>query len=211
VRDWVEWHAGYDDPASALAARLDRVRTHLSVAIDSASAGPVRLISLCAGQGRDVIGVLPSHPRRADVHAVLIESDPDNAALAREHAAAAGLRQVEVRQADASLAAGFADVLPADILLLCGIFGNVSSDDIRRTAQAAPALCGPGATVIWTRHRRPPDLTPQIRSWFAASGFAEVAFDALGTASLTGVGVGRLRHAVAAPLPDQPLFAFGPA
>jgi hypothetical protein len=208
VRDWIEWHAAYDDPSSPLAARLNQVRAHLSEAIDRAPAGPVRLISLCAGQGRDVIGVLPGHQRRPDVHALLVEFDQDNVALALGRAAAAGLSQVEVRRADASLTASFADALPADILLLCGIFGNVSSADIRRTAEAAPALCAPGATVIWTRHRRPPDLTPKIRAWFTASGFAEVAFDALDTASLTGVGVGRFGHARGTALPDQPLFTF---
>lgn len=211
MRDWVAWHDAYDDPSSPLAARLNRVRAHLSRAIDHASAGPVRLISLCAGQGRDVIGVLPGHSRLPDVHAVLVEADRDNVAVARDLVAAAGLQKVEVRQADASRVDNFADALPADVLLLCGIFGNVSSADIRRTAAAAPALCTPGATVIWTRHRRPPDLTPKIRAWFAASGFAEVAFDALDTSSLTGVGVGRLSQATAAPIPDQPLFTFRPA
>jgi hypothetical protein len=44
-------------------------------------------------------------------------------------------------------------VLPADVLLLCGIFGNVSDGDIRRTVQAVPALCRAGATVIWARPR----------------------------------------------------------
>src|SRR5262249_13116556 len=99
----------------------------------------------------------------------------------------------------------YADVLPADVLLLCGIFGNVSEGDIQRTAQAAPALCAPGATVIWTRHRRPPDLTPRIRAWFRASGFDEVAFDTPDTKALTGVGVGPL----ARPRPRGP--AAGPA
>ena len=109
--------------------------------------------------------------------------------------------QVEVRQADASLVTGFADALPADVLLLCGIFGNVSDRDIQRTIRAAPALCRAGATVIWTRHRRAPDLTPQIREWFAAGGFAEIAFDALPTSVLTSVGVSRLGRAPAAGLP----------
>jgi hypothetical protein len=66
--------------------------------------------------------------------------------------------------------------------------------------------------VIWTRHRRPPDLTPQIRAWFAAAGFDEIAFDALGTSALTSVGVNRLRRApgiAAARLPSRPLFTFG--
>ena len=95
------------------------------------------LVSLCAGQGHDVIGVLPDHPRRGDVRAVLVESDARNVVLARRAAAGQGLPGVEVRQADAGLVAGFADVLPADVLLLCGIFGNVSDHDIRRTVQTA--------------------------------------------------------------------------
>ena len=217
--DWVDWHAGYDDPASALTARLRRVRMHLSQAIDQAPAGLVRLVSLCAGQGHDVIGVLPGHARRDDVAAVLVESQPHNAELARRHAAAAGLRRVDVRQADASRAEHFADALPADILLLCGIFGNISTSDIQHTVSAAPGLCSAGATVIWTRHRRQPDLTPQVRAWFISAGFDEVAFDALDAGAWSGVGVnrlraagpGRLRAAGPGPWPDRPLFTFRPA
>ena len=156
VKDWVAWHAAYDDPSSPLSARLRCVRSHLSEAIDRVPSGQVSLVSLCAGQGHDVIGVLPHHPRRGDVRAVLVEADPRNAGLARRAAARRGLSGVEVRQADAGLVAGFADVLPADVLLLCGIFGNVSDRDIQHTVQASPALCRPGATVIWTRHRRRP-------------------------------------------------------
>ncbi len=210
-RDWVAWHQGYDDPASSLSWRLERVRAHLSEALASARPGPIQILSLCAGQGRDVLNVLPGHPRREDVRALLVEADTTNAGVAAEHAAAAGLTRVYVRQADASLVSNFADVLPADVLLLCGIFGNVSESDIKRTVDAAAALCADGATVIWTRHRRPPDLTGQVRGWFAASGFDEVAFDALDTGRLTAVGVQRLR---AAPdrtggYPAGPLFTFG--
>lgn len=211
MKDWAEWHSAYDDPSSSLTTRLERVRAHLRQALEAAPAGPVRLVSLCAGQGRDVIGVLPDHPRRRDVSAVLIESDERNAAAARRSAAGAGLAQVEVRQADASRAGQFADVLPADVLLLCGIFGNISARDIQRTVAAAPALCSAGATVIWTRHRRAPDLTPDIRAWFSASGFDEVAFDALETSTLVGVGVSRLRRGTAGGLPVGPLFTFGGA
>ncbi|MEV4898910.1 hypothetical protein AB0K48_57265 [Nonomuraea sp. NPDC055795] len=32
-------------------------------------------------------------------------------------------------------------------------------------------LCAPGATVIWTRHCREPDLGPRVCSWFAEEGF----------------------------------------
>ena len=208
MRDWAAWHEAYDDPSSFLNVRLRKVRERLSEAIGAAPAGPVRLVSLCAGQGRDVIGVLPGHPRRDDVDAVLVESDPRNAKAARRAAAQAGLGQVEVREADAAAVAGFADVLPADVLLLCGIFGNVSDEDIKFTVEAASAMCRPGGTAIWTRHRRPPDLTPQIRAWFAASGFEELAFDELDTEDrLMSVGANRLRRATTS-LPDRALFTF---
>jgi hypothetical protein len=203
----VAWHEGYDDPASSISARLKLVKQHLAAAVDRAPAGPVRLLSLCAGQGHDVLGVLPGHPRRDDVTAVLIEADPVNAARARRGAAVAGLARVEVREADASRPAG--DAVPADVLLLCGIFGNVSAADIERTVAAAPALCGPGATVIWTRHRREPDLTPRIRAWFTAAGFEEVAFGAPESAPRTAVGAGVLRDGGGAMLPEGPLFRFG--
>ena len=209
MRDWTSWHEQYDDPASSLRTRLALVRAHLSIALATAPPGPVSLVSLCAGQGHDVIGVLPDHPRRDDVAAVLVEFDPRNAALARDRAATAGLANVEVREADAGMAAAYADALPADVLLLCGIFGNVSDEDISQTASAAAGLCAHGGTVIWTRHRRPPDLTGQIRSWFAAAGFDEMAFDAPATAKLTSVGVHRL-SAARAPLPDGRLFTFRP-
>jgi hypothetical protein len=205
--DWEAWHAAYDDPSSLLAQRLRLVRLRLSEAIDRAPPGPVRLVSLCAGQGRDVIGVLPGHPRRDDVRAVLVEVSPGLAGAARSAATQAGLAQVEVREADAAAVASFADALPADVLLLCGIFGNVSDEDVQRTVEASAAMCTPGATVIWTRHRLPPDLTPRIRAWFAASGFDELGF-AVGPDSLMGIGANRLRRPATAGLPDGPLFAF---
>jgi hypothetical protein len=210
VTDWVAWHRAYDDPTSSLSIRLERVQSHLATALDQVRPGPIQLVSLCAGQGHDVLGVLPGHPRSDDVTALLVEGDARNAALATERAEAAGLGQVRVRRADASLVANFADALPADVLLLSGIFGNVSEADIKRTVDAAAALCADGATVIWSRHRRPPDVTGQIRAWFAACGFAELAFDAPETKYLTGVGVHRLasRPGRTAGHPREPLFTF---
>jgi hypothetical protein len=211
MKDWVAWHRAYDDPTSSLSIRLVRVRWHLARALDQAPPGPVRLVSLCAGQGLDVLGVLPAHSRRRDVSALLVEADPLNAEVARAGAASAGLDGVRVRQADAGMVASFADALPADVLLLCGIFGNVSAADIKRTVDAAASLCADGATVIWTRHRRPPDITVEVRDWFSAAGFDEVAFEPLQTDALTGVGVHRLARRVPGTprSPEQPLFTFG--
>jgi hypothetical protein len=71
----------------------------------------------------------------------------------------------------------------------------------------------PGATVIWTRHRRPPDRTPRFRALFTAAGFEEIAFGSPETAPQIGVGAARFRGTAtpaAAAWPDEPLFTFRP-
>ena len=105
------------------------------------------------------------------------ELDERNVALARQAAQAAGLHAVEVLQADAGITDACAGAVPAQIVVACGIFGNITDSDIRATVAALPSLCAPGALVLWTRHRSPPDLTPAIRSWFGKAGFREEAFD----------------------------------
>ena len=151
------------------------MQQRLREAIDSSPPGPIRLVSVCAGQGRDVLGVLEGHDRARDVRALLVELDAHNADVARTRAAAAGLGGVVVMQADAALTAVYRDAVPADVLLLCGIFGNVSDEDIDYTVRNASRLCAPGATVLWTRGRWEPDLTPRIRRWFDESGYEELA------------------------------------
>jgi S-DNA-T family DNA segregation ATPase FtsK/SpoIIIE len=97
--------------------------------------------------------------------------------------------------------------VPADLVLACGVFGNVTDADIVRTIDALPSLCARGATVIWTRHRRPPDATVAIRAELAAAGFEEVEF-AAPDGFRFAVGVHRL---VVAPPPfrrDVEMFDF---
>ena len=180
---------------------------NLRAELERAPAGDVRLISLCAGQGRDVIGVLTGHPRRDDVRARLVELDERNVALARQAAQAAGLHGVEVLQADAGITDACVGAVPAQIVVACGIFGNITDSDIQVTVTALPSLCAPGALVLWTRHRSPPDLTPAIRSWFGEVGFREEAFDTSHDGFMS-VGAHRLTGEPAALMPGQRLFTF---
>ena len=176
-------------------------------AIDAAGSGRIRLISACAGQGLDVIGPLTGHARADDVRALLVEMDAHNVEVARARAAAAGLAAVTVVQGDASVTSAYRDAVPANVLLLCGIFGNISHDDVRTTVAAASSLCAPGAIVVWTRHRRRPDQTSWIRGLFTEAGFVEIAFDSPGEDRFA-VGTHRL---FADPLPytaDLRMFTF---
>jgi hypothetical protein len=177
-------------------------------AVPQDHAGPVRIVSLCAGQGRDVIDVVAGFPRREEVSALLVELDPALAAFARERADAAGLGAVvRIVEGDASLSRWYEDQVPADLVLVCGVFGNISAGDITATIEALPSFCRPGSHVVWTRHRRPPDATPAIRARFAAAGFTELAFEAPEGTVMT-VGHHRFDGETTPFDPDRRLFDF---
>src|SRR6476660_2079079 len=159
--DWYAWHGDYTDPASGLSARLRTVQERVRAELDRLPPGPLRVVSMCAGQGHDLLGVLVDHPRRDDVSALLVEYDPRNVAAARVAVADAGLTAVRIVEGDAGLVDAYAGYAPADLVLACGVFGNVSDADIRRTVDACRGLCRRDGAVIWTRHRREPDLVPQ--------------------------------------------------
>jgi predicted acetyltransferase/8-oxo-dGTP pyrophosphatase MutT (NUDIX family) len=176
--DWVGWHAPYADPGSPLSRRLAIVQTHITRVLGETAPRPVRVLSLCAGEGRDLLGVLSGGGDADRVAATLVELDAELAERARASAAAAGLAGIEVLTADAGDPTAYPDAGPADLVLAVGVFGNVPDDDVRGTIGRLPALCATGASVIWTRGRTPPDRTPVIRGWFADAGFEEIAFDA---------------------------------
>jgi DinB family protein len=174
ARDWVAWHRQYELPGP-LSRRLAIVREQVELVLAGGD-GPVRVLSLCSGEGRDLIGPLARHRDRRSIRGRLVEVDETLAGRAAESLRQAGLAGVEVSRGDAGDTTSADGAVPADLVLLCGIFGNISDEDIRRTVVTAPSLCAPGAAVIWTRHRRAPDLTPAIRDWFAAEGFGHEAF-----------------------------------
>ncbi len=183
--------------------RLAVVQRHLRTTLYAAPPGPIRVISVCAGQGHDLLGVLDGHPRAGDVQARLVELDPQNCDAAR----AAAPPGVEVVTGDASNTSAYDGAVPADIAIVCGVFGNISDEHIGNTIRTLPSLCAPGATVIWTRHRRPPDITADVRKWFGDAGFAEVAFESP-DGFIFGVGVNRLARDPEPFEPDKLMFDF---
>lgn len=195
---WVQWHADYDRPGSPLARRLAVVQEYLRTAFDVP--GPPRaVLSLCSGDGRDVTGVMADLPGRVR-RAVLVENDPELAGRARRAADDHGLAHVEVRCQDAGAVGSFADVIPVDVLLLCGVFGNIHHETAKTVIGLIPDLVNTGGHVIWTRGGSHPDRRPEIRSFLRAAGLEEIAF----TGDPEPFGVGLNRVGVAAP-PTRPL------
>jgi hypothetical protein len=203
-KDWFAWHHQYDEPTSRLAQRLEIVRSRVRIVLDEAPPGPLRVISAVAGQGRDLLPVLATHPRAADVTARLVELDPRNTAVARS--LDSGPAAVEIVTGDASLVDGYAGLAPADLVLLCGLFGNITGEDIRHTILTTRALTRAGGTVIWTRRRDENDATDFIRDVFAEHGFEFVWLSEPSVGF--GVGVHRYRDEPD-PLPaGERMFTF---
>ena len=209
--DWNAWHDDYADPHSALSARLAIVRSEIRAALArrTGTAEPLTVLSACAGDGRDILGVLAEQdePLRGRVEGTLLETDRRNLERAERFCRDTGLSRVRLRDSDAGLSSSYLGAAPADLVLMCGVFGNLTDADVRRLIEFLPALCRPDATLIWTRSRRAPDLTPAIRDWLAAAGFTELSFTAPPEV-LGSVGTHRFDGEPPPLAPDQRLFTF---
>jgi predicted RNA methylase len=180
IDDWHEWHGEYDAPGSELAGRLAAVRAHVARVVADAPAGPVTVISVCGGEGRDIAGALDGHPRRDDVRGRLVELDPDNAAAARRSIAAIGLDRFEVVTGDASTSDAYAGLDPAELVIVSGLFGHIDGDDQVRLISFLRQLCRPGGSVVWTYTALGVEgRVAKLRECFVDQGFEEVAFEAI--------------------------------
>ncbi len=207
--DWTAWHDQYDT-SLALMARPREVRALIARCLDACPPGPLRVISVCAGDGRDLIGALAAHPRAADVEARLVEGDAQLVERGRAAADDAGLAErIGFVLADATRGASYEGFAPAAIVLACGVFGNIRLDDTERLVASLGWLAAPDGFVIWTRGlgRGGAAHARRIREAFRAHAFDEVA----ATTTADGVFlVAAFRHrAPGQPPPDRDrLFEF---
>ena len=176
------------------------------------------MLSVCSGDGRDLVGVLTNRPDSDRVSAVLVELHPVLAQQARDAAIGAGLTQIEVRTADASNPDAYDGAAPADLVLLVGILGNIADADVWRLIDFVPRLCSPGATLIWSRGRHFTrelpgvtigDLNDKVRARFAEGGFTETAYDTHDTSGFPALGVVQYEGSGTNDPPEPgPLFTF---
>jgi SAM-dependent methyltransferase len=194
--NWEHWHKGYNVEPS-MQARLQLVREQAGRRLQEHPPGPFQIISICSGDSRDLLGLLRQHPRREEVTAWLLDTDRDSLDRGRTAAEKAGLaRQCHFIQADAASARSYLEKIPADLVLISGVFGHLRPADVACLIDALPMLCRPGGHVIWNRHLVHNDggaQMPVIREWFRSAGFEEVEFQttapdgyAVGCARFTG-------------------------
>ncbi|MFZ1116738.1 MAG: class I SAM-dependent methyltransferase [Propionibacteriaceae bacterium] len=201
MRDYVKWHETYDDPASDLSWRLRQVQAYIRSALDQMD-GQRTVLSLCAGDGRDVLQVLAERDDSSRIQTTLLELHPVLAQRARDVAAASGLANVTVRTVDAGNSTAYVGAVPADLVIMIGIFGNISDDDVRRTIMTAPQLCRTGATLLWSRATSPEDGNSLVRSVLPAAGFVELDYREFDSGEEERAALGSARYGG----PPQPLI-----
>ena len=191
--DWNEWYRHYDSLPS-LQARLRIVREQIVATLDECPPGPIRIVSVCAGDGRDLVGALLNHPRRSDVTAWLLDNHAESIGRGQAAAEQAGLgRQLRFVQTDAAVAGNYAGIVPADLIILSGFLGHLRHEDVPGLIESLPMFCKEGGWAIWNRHlvlHKGHEQVPAIRELFRRSKFEEVHFATTGP---DGFAVGRAR------------------
>lgn len=177
---WQSWHENYRN-SLPLRARLEEVSQQVTDAINAIESPRVHVLSLCSGDGRDLLKVLLSGNTNKAVDATLIELDPILVEQGREAFAEHGFSDfVQFRCADATLFSSYQDLPKAELVMVCGVFGNVRANHVERLIFSLKGFCSPGARVVWTRSLNEFDdgeaAAQRIRCCFKDTGFREAAF-----------------------------------
>lgn len=208
-KDWSSWPDKYG-ARPELRERLALVQTQIAACLTACRPGPIQVISLCAGDGRDLLGALPAHPRTDDVSALLVELEHRSVEKGRATAATLGLAdRVTFLEGDATWSNHYRGAAPAELVLACGVFGNLDDSELARLICGLPFLCRPEGRLIWTRGLRLERDRPLalIGERLADAGFCEEAV-VYTPRQRFAVGRHRYRAGLQALPKDRRFFAF---
>ncbi|ARV60007.1 SAM-dependent methyltransferase [Nostocales cyanobacterium HT-58-2] len=208
-KDWFEWHDLYKSEPK-LQQRLQIVREYISRSLDASGPGQIRVVSVCAGDGRDLLGTLANHPRAKDVYARLVELNPQLVERGRASIESLGLaNQIEFINGDATVFSNYVGAVPADIVIVCGVFGNIANEaELNRLLGNLSFLSKQGAFVIWTRgHSHDIPYSETVRKLLYEAGFEEVDFKLTQTGDM-GVGLHRYLGESSVFPKEEQLFVF---
>ncbi len=178
--DWAEWHKRYESVPS-LQERLAVVCEEISLAISATRTKPVRILSICSGDGRDVILSTAASKLRKSISGVLIELNPDLVARGRSTIKEFSLQEeISFQCSDATKSETYRSIAPAHIVVLSGVFGNLKYEDVGLLIDSLRSLCEPKARVIWTRNLNEfgdgETVVGGIKKLFANVNFTEASY-----------------------------------
>jgi non-ribosomal peptide synthetase component F/acyl carrier protein len=176
---WSNWHKNYE-VSPRLKARLQLVQGQIDGVLIAAPPGPIRILSICAGDGRDLLGLRPDHSRRPDIVAYLVDNDSPSLERGRREAAQIQFPgQLHFLEADATQNRSYQDLGHFDLVLISGLLGHLRPEGVTSLLTGLPMLCRHNGWVLWNRHlvlNQGSRQVPTIRQCLAETGFSEIHF-----------------------------------
>jgi hypothetical protein len=137
--------------------------------------GPITVVSICSGQGRDILGVLRDHPRRDDVFVPMIEQDRRNADFARESARETALTHATVVVGDAGDSRSYVGITRASLVIMVGFLTHISDDDLGRLVAFLPQVSAAHGVALWCGGSQHVELPARMRTLLARADFVPLA------------------------------------
>jgi SAM-dependent methyltransferase len=192
----------YTDQHPGFVARLKVTTRMIAESLAAAPEGEIRVLSLCCGDGRDLLGALQDHPRKRDVRALLVDRDASSVQRGQQWAREQGFDgQIEFVHGDAADWTALGAWVPFDVVIISGVFVHLTIEHAQRLVALLPTLCRDGSTVVWNRRvvaaldghdpagdPIPRAQLPDLQGYFAGAGFVTAANEETGP---TGHGIFR--------------------
>jgi 2-polyprenyl-3-methyl-5-hydroxy-6-metoxy-1,4-benzoquinol methylase len=199
---WYDWHIEkHSDPNSYTSQRM----TDIGLVIEEYLKDTVHrsnIVSVCAGQGLDLIPILRQYPNSADAY--LIDIEQQN--IDHINKISTGLEGIHTYAADATVSNTYINnkIPRANLLLVCGVFAHLTSEDQSIFIQNMRSLLKPGGYVIWTRID---EYLNDIHEKFENNGYKKIDLSHINL-STGSVGMSRLKESIKTLHPDKQIFNF---
>ena len=146
---WNDWHSIYDDKESAPYKRSiitqELVNNYLNIHKKN-----IIILSICSGQARDILPAIAGREDKDRITTYLLDIDKDCLEYAQEYARIHDIPNVHTINKDASLKESYDDIPKADLIVICGLFGHLSLEDITTTVSFLAYISDNDAHVIWS-------------------------------------------------------------
>jgi len=173
---WTEWHEeAYNDINSLPYQRTEIVKDLINKYLSEIDKNIV-VISIGAGQSRDILPVLIGRKDNDRITTYLIDTDIECLNYAKNYAKDNNIINVHIVDMDGSLVKNYKDIPKADLIIFCGMMTQKNTDEVKNLANNIKLICNEDAQIIWSRHGYDGDYSTPFRNVFNENSYKELDF-----------------------------------
>lgn len=173
---WTEWHENaYNNTNSLAYQRTEIVKNLINKYLYEINKNVV-IVSIGAGQGRDILSVLKERKDNNRIFTYLIDTDMECLDYAKNYAEKNNIINVNVVNIDGSLTENYKDIPKADLIIFCGMMNQKNTEEVKSLANNMKFLCNEDAQIIWSRHGYDEDYSTSFRNVFNENFYKELDF-----------------------------------